>query len=302
MLETEMLLRNYYSRYLKYSFHIGEEEYLDRVQYESVIIKEIHSIEKGLATQNYLIGSGKEHVMRLVNILKKYSEKFDVENEVFRTAISALETYKKKNAENRDVSEAVSNLKGISNGDGGIDVLLRKQQYFDTYQEVLKSRRSVRHFNGEAVDVGKIREALEISRNTPSACNRQGWRVRLVADKKKMKEILRQQNGNRGFGDEIDKLMIITYDLRCLNSDREVFQGFIDGGMYAMNVLNSLQYVGIAAIPLSASLHAEQDKTVREIAQIEDSEILIVFIGCGNYCSKYKVPKSHKKQIDMEII
>ncbi|MCB5666627.1 nitroreductase family protein, partial [Mediterraneibacter gnavus] len=74
---------------------------------------------------------------------------------------------------------------------------------------------SIRHFGSEAVDVELLREALQIAQYTPSACNRQGWVLRIVESKDAIDTILENQNGNIVFGHEIDKLVMITCDVRA---------------------------------------------------------------------------------------
>ena len=98
-----------------------------------------------------------------------------------------------------------------------------------------------------------------------------------------LEKVLKNQNGNRGFGQEFDKLFLVVGDLRCFNRDREVFEVYIDGGMYAMRVLDSLYYEKIASVPLSASLTKEQEENVRRLLKIDPAEVLIMFIGIGNY-------------------
>ncbi len=67
-----------------------------------------------------------------------------------------------------------------------------------------------------------------------------GWKTVIITNKDGIQRILENPNGNKGFGNEIDKLLILTSDMRYFNWDREVFQPFIDGGMYAMSVINNM--------------------------------------------------------------
>ena len=168
---------------------------------------------------------------------------------------------------------------------------------------MVKSRHSIRHFDAEPVDINVLKEAIRLAQFTPSACNRQGWKTRIIADKEKIKLILENQNGNRGFGQEIDKLLIVTADLRSQQKSRELFQAFIDGGMYAESILNSLFYYGIGAVPLSASLTPLQEKVVRETGNINDAEVLILIIGVGNYPNgSFLTTRSERKPIEVESL
>lgn len=136
----------------------------------------------------------------------------------------------------------------------------------------------------------------------PSACNRQGWKTYIIQDKDMLEKVLKNQNGNWGFGQEFDKLLLVVGDLRCFNRDREVFQVYIDGGMYAMRVLDSLYYEKIASVPLSASLTKEQEENVRRLLKIDPAEVLIMFIGIGNYPDECQTTKSERKPADYTIV
>ena len=119
---------------------------------------------------------------------------------------------------------------------------------------------------------------------------------------KKIKKVLSYQNGNRGFGHEIDKLLVILGDLRCMNRDRELYQVFIDGGMYAQAILCSLHYMHIATIPLSGALSNVQERHVRKTLQLRDSDEIIMFIGIGNYPEHCQTTKSTRRSPDIEIV
>ena len=136
----------------------------------------------------------------------------------------------------------------------------------------------------------------------PSACNRQGWKTYIIQDKDMLEKVLKNQNGNRGFGQEFDKLLLVVGDLRCFIRDREVCQVYIDGGMYAMRVLDSLYYEKIASVPLSASLTKEQEENVRRLLKIDPAEVLIMFIGIGNYPDECQTTKSERKPADYTIV
>lgn len=170
------------------------------------------------------------------------------------------------------------------------------------FKELLEKRHSVRHFSEKPVEKEKILEALEIAKHTPSACNRQGWKTYIIFDEETKRSLLANQNGNKGFGEEIKTLLAVTYDIRFTSIDREAFQGFIDGGMYLMGLLCALQYCNLASVPLSASLHIEQETLVRNMLGMEEQEILIGFIGAGDYAEEYEVTKSFRDRPNYVIV
>lgn len=277
---------HYFRRFDRYAF--TDCKCIDKKQFEASIIRLYHVIEKGLSyTENYKPGFGRDNIIKLIVSLEQYSEKHDVQVDFYETALSCLNAYVEKNKEygfvDEEINERITKLPGKANDKGGIISVSRPDEGKMNLEELLTSGHSIRFFSDRPVDLNKVKHAISLAQFTPSACNRQGWRTLIVDNKAKMKEILKNQHGNRGFGNQFDKLLIVTSDIRCFQRGRETFQLFIDGGMYAQNILNSLYYYGIGCVPLSASLTIEQEKEVKTITGITDSEELILFIGIGNY-------------------
>lgn len=293
----------YLKRYLESAFTEGDCKNIQ--QYEACITRLYHTIEKGLAYLEYRPGFGRDNVKKLVDILYKYVETYDKQTFFYQTALSVLHEYVKKNKEygysNEEQEKRINSLSGAPNTSGGIlafTPLTTEELRSANFETLILNRHSIRHFSDIPVSLEKIKKALALAQHTPSACNRQGWRTRIISNKKKIEAVLKNQNGNRGFGQEFDKLLVVTSDLRYFNRERELFQGYIDGGMYAMNLLNGLYYEGIGSVPLSASLSEVQEESVRKILNIDNAEILILFIGVGNYPDICQTTKSERKDVE----
>ena len=306
-INTRLMMIDYYRRFKNYSF-IDCKCKTD-IQLEASITRLYHTIEKGLAYSDFRPGFGKDNVDKLILSLEQYQNKgYNINKFSYTTALSCLYEYIRKNKEynfvDHDLEERVNNLPGKPNNLGGV---ITVEKPTDTkrinYEALVKSRHSIRHFDTTPVDIDVLKDAIQLAQFTPSACNRQGWKTRIIADKEKIKKILENQNGNRGFGQEFDKLLIVTADLRSQQKSRELFQAYIDGGMYAESVLNSLFYYGIGAVPLSASLTPLQEKEVRKTVSIHDAEVLILIIGVGNYPNNsFLTTRSERKPIEIEVL
>ncbi len=305
---TTKKMFNYLARYNKYAF--SDIKCNDVAQYEAVITRWYHTIEKGLSYNDYRPGFGRENIEKLLNLMEEYSTRYDVSAFFYETALSCLHQYVEMNEDYGHYDEALKKrieaLPGDCNDCGGFVCVERESVThvkYHSFGDFLKSRHSIRAFSDESVDLEKLKKAISISQFTPSACNRQGWRTIIISSKDKITEVLSNQNGNRGFGQEIDKLLLIVCDIRYFNKNREFFQPFVDGGMYAENVINALHDVGLGSIPLSASLTNEQELAIRNIMKLQDYEVLILFIGVGNYPVMCKTAKSQRKpKIDIEVI
>ena len=228
---------------------------------------------------------------------------------LIQTDAPGLNEYAKKNEkygfENKEVSKRISALPGVANDAGGVIKFIplsEEELGKANYKELVETRHSIRHFSDKPVELERVEDAVKLAQYTPSACNRQGWKTYIVKDKAVLREVLKNQNGNRGFGQEFDKLLVVVGDLRYFNRDREVFQVYIDGGMYAMRVLDSLYYERIASVPLSASLTKEQEENVRKLLKLDPAEVLIMFIGIGNYPDECQTTRSERKPAEYTVI
>ena len=68
-----------------------------------------------------------------------------------------------------------------------------------------------------------------------------------------------------------------------------------------MRVLDSLNYKGIATIPLSASLTDSQDHNIRQALKIHEAEVFILLIGVGNYPDLCQTTKSERKMAEILV-
>lgn len=295
-----------FRRYKKYCLWINE----DPTTYENLralIIKNYHSIEKGLSYEEIRNGFGSEPINQLIKLLELYTLKKYPKTDInFLTAVSVLKKYIEHHEANlydvKDLKTRVNNLKIQDEDDlGGVkhvtkeEILASVNLDFHTFS---KNRYSIREFSKEDVDINLIYKAIEIAIKTPSACNRQPWKVKIVKDSEQKKIICMNQNGNKGFGHNINTFLIVTSDNNSYIGARERNQPFIDGGMFAMSLIYALHYVGLATCPLSAALSIKQETNLRTHLKINDSEVFTLIIGVGHYVDSFKVTKSRRDSVE----
>ena len=78
----------------------------------------------------------------------------------------------------------------------------------------------------------------------------------------------------------------------------EPFQCYIDGGLYAMNLINALTYVGLGTIPLSCGFYTEKLSAIQKRFEIPANEALIVIIGLGILTKEVKFANSTRQAIE----
>lgn len=302
--QMKKLLKQDHERFLKNSF---SKKNMNYSHLEARLTKEYHSIEKGLSYKELRLGFGKQVLQNVIDLMTEYRRQgFPLDSHVYQTAISNLEEYiavhEQHDYDVSSLKDTVETLKkGVNYGEtGGVfyktkdEVMKQSKMEFKEFSE---SRHSVRDYSGKPVSKETLDKVFELAKHTPSACNRQSWKIRVVSEPKLKKLIQANQNGNRGFGDYIDKFIIVTGDTQYYDRLRERNQANIDGGMYAMNLLYALHYYDVAAVPLSASLNLQQESNLRKAFNISDSENFVMFIGIGNYVEEFKVPKSDRREV-----
>lgn len=298
-------------RYFVYSgmnrsrFYQGEQEARITMAY--------HQIEKGLSLSEPRRGFGEKVIERLLNELSSFIAKYGLVTPAINS-LASLEAYIEFNEQSGlDMSvlrTKVSNLHDLTDDveryeEGGvIDINLKDvaSARSSTFDQVFKSRYSIRHFTGLPIKQDDLLNAVKLSQKTPSVCNRQAWRVHIYTDKQNINELLDIQAGSRGFGDQSSALLVITCDLtRFVNVD-ERYQAWIDGGMFSMSLCLSFHYYGYGTCCLNWSKDRKDDIKLRAVSDILPEEQVIMMIAVGTLPENFKVARSPRRPIEDVLV
>lgn len=279
----------------------------------SKIMFNAHAIEKGLSHSNFRAGFGIKPIGRLAKFLNQYIEfSGPIDDIFFKSAISVMKSYFERHKEiNYDVgsfwklfSADIQRL--IINSDEFLGGVLKASDARGeriaheggrSFLDVVYSRRSVREFTQEPVDIKDIRHAVHIASQSPSVCNRQGVRVHYFTEKEKISSLIDLQGGFGGYKKPLS-LLLVTCELTAFIQAKERNQAFIDGGLFLMGLLLGLEHVGLGACPLNTMMDIEREKEIREFLKIPETEVLISFVAIGNYASGILVPRSIRFPVD----
>lgn len=266
-----------------------------------------HVVEKGLSFEESRPGFGIQVLESLVDAVNSYIElNYDIGQLQFKTSCSVLVKYFEANSEaGTEVNELKSKLNSVvfdyRNEELGGKKIVTKEEILESvnidFKRFFNSRHSIREFSDEKVETSEVIEAIDLAKKYPSVCNRQSVRTYLINSKEKVLEHLTYQNGNRGFRDKVDKVIVVTVDLGLFSKADERNQPFIDGGIYLMGLLLSLHSVGLGAVALNWSTNKESDKAYRGLGVINESETIISFVGIGSLKDQMVVPKSERNNI-----
>jgi nitroreductase len=159
------------------------------------------------------------------------------------------------------------------------------------------TRRSVRQFDpSKPVSVELLESAVRLASSTPSVCNRQPWKVRFFTGNG-AQQVLKYQNGNSGFRNEVPCVALITVDSRLFAGANERNQPWIEGGIFAMSLVYALHGLGLQTCMLNMSVLNSHAASVRKAAGAEDAEQIIMMVAVGHATEKYRVARSPRRTV-----
>ena len=270
-----------------------------------------HSIEKGLSRNNFRAGFGKVAIPGLAREMKKWIKNDNDKNDsFFKIALSVLNAYFARHREvdfdvsnywqlfDKEVQEMISNS---ANDIGGVmPSHVAREEVFSGYDrsfvDVVFGRRSIRVFNHEVVSDELIGKAVRMAMQAPSVCNRQPARVHCYRDSDLMNKALKYQGGWHGYKAP-PTLLLVTSELSAYLFPDERNQGYIDGGLFLMNLILAFEAMGLGACSLNTAMSDEYSNKVRKILDVPDSQIFIAFVAVGHYEQGNLVPKSKRIEI-----
>lgn len=279
------------------------------------ILRNTHSIEKGLSLDNVRLGFGYKKIRDACLMVKMYytngGDMNLVQLKMFRDALSQyVRFHKEKGFENEIIQEVKALLDDInliipsSNKETGGFTFFRKPYYseseYATFERLFKDRHSIREFDHKPVDSQILKRAIELAMRCPSACNRQCYRL-YVIDHKLFSMLGDWVEGTGGFDKELDKLLIITGQLSVYRLS-EQFQHVVSSSIFVAYLSMSLQANGIGACVIQRNIFPNKKwEKIKQNFNISGDELPVCCIGIGNLKEETKVPISNRLAYD-EIV
>lgn len=300
------VLSKAYDTYYHLRFSFNNNKISDRANLEFYLTKQYHIVEKGLALPNPRPGFGAEKIKLLLDKGNLYIQKYGtspltssiaqclMDYLAFNDRVDYAIDAKTKNNIDTFISKNDLSHKGGAKQvtKESIEILAKKP-----FNEFVKSRYSIRDFSDIDVPIAIINDSIDLAKFAPSVCNRQSWQVHYYNDKPLMKELLTIQNGNGGFTDCINGLMIITGDIKGFTK-YESNQLFVDGGLFSMNIMLALHYYNIGSCPLNTCVPFVVENKIKKLAGIPKNERLIMMLAVGNLQEEFKVAVSQRRSTD----
>jgi nitroreductase len=291
--------------YRRFRAHSGVfRRYHDEASLGALITKYYHMIEKGLALPAPRPGFGNQAVHDLSLLVTQAMRNGMCARET-ALAIDAIAGWRTFNLDNSvpvpvwaDALLDNARQAGITVSGSPIKCPADVSQVKGgDHLDFIRSRSSVRNFSSASVPAKVLDYAVQAAQSAPCVCNRQASRIYFFADSARKQAVFACQNGNRGFGDIAPVAALVTVDLREFVEPSERYQGWIDGGMFAMNFLLGLHAQGYGACALNWSALPEQDQRLRKLGIIPEHESVIMMVAVGALKNDLKVARSERLPI-----
>lgn len=253
----------------------------------AILVRNTHGIEKSFSLPQMRPTFGIESAHVLYENCRKYLDHYGVD-QYLQDAINVLRDYLLYHADAADYLDGLDTKFEIlcQSVPAYFGAVKKCHQPFDHDLSVVHSehlfgsRHSCRSYTPARVSLETVEKILELSKNVPSACNRQPWRVRLFQGREDIDFLLRHQNGNRGFGESIHNAFLVTGCVDAFSS-KERNQVFIDCGLYCMQLMLVLHSLGYSSCPLNMSNQFRDEVSIKKELRVPANERLIMLVAFG---------------------
>ena len=287
---------------MRFRRHAGALHLDRKAAARAEIVMGYHVLEKGLTMPRRRLGFGQAAVLNLMRLISEYERRFGSRDSQVEHAIGVLREYR---GLHRDWPQPMARLDEFLERHSPIPASkqrhFRREEFFAArdaaFPAFASSRHVCRHFAGE-VPRKTREEAVALAQTAPSACNRQHVRVHVISDKAMRDALFAVQGGTRGFGQDADKVIVVTSDLSAVRWGWERHDAYTNGGIFVMNLCYALHYHGIAHCILHWSVSPEADKKAHELVSIPENEAIVQVVACGMPPEEFDVASSPRLALD----
>lgn len=238
--------------------------------------KYAHILDKGLHRKDAAPGHSKEIYLLLKDAVQKLENteyKHDPTLKWAKTKLGAYELLQK------------SQFKPFEGTEPECEVS------FETFKNLVESRRSNRDFKEKIISDEIIYKLREVANWASSSCNKQPIEIFATNDPEIAKECIKCCKGGTGFSDFIPSFWVFTANIRGYVWPSEIFLPHVDVCLGAQNTFLAATTFGISGTILSwAQKDDNEDRTLRKLLDIPDHCQIIICAVMGYAKSYFTTP------------
>lgn len=257
-----------------------------------------HRLEKGLliTPPNTKPLWGWDKAYRMEKILKKNEDIYS--SKTAKAVLSAFLTAKSKSQFEEDRRKCMEFIEDThfefvdTANMGGIRKVERPMfttEEIAVVEKLFRTRNSCRDYLDKPIPYEIIAHAVEMANRCPSACNRQPYKVYVVAPSKLEKKLRHKLQYKS------DKVLIITGDVRAYTSG-ELLDWLISPSIFAGYLSLSLHSLGIGSCIIRKDLVRKSvyNDAIKAVTNMDESERIILELFVGYYKDEFVAPVSNR--------
>jgi nitroreductase len=258
----------------------------------------VHRLEKGLFHRARRPKFGNEIFDELYRELLTINDEFKIDcNEVY-WAKNTLTKYRRhsNNIDKVDLALEILNTldpESLSFSEQGHE-LNSNSTDFNILHSLYLKRESVRFFNDCKVPFDLIENAVTISKEAPSACNRQPFSLHLMSNKEDINFIGGLAPGTQGFLENIPILCALVGHASAFRFTRDRHLIYTDSGLFLGHLLPALTSLGLSTCVLNWVPDWENDRKAINYLGLDLSKSIVCLLAIG-YKDETRSPTSIKK-------
>jgi nitroreductase len=306
--------------WLKLRYFVSDVRYAKRYMFwseldpsysklSSELLFQYHKLEKGLCIGGPKRFFGLDPVQATCGLVERWRKVgFPTDDPIFIGALETLRSYRRRLIDTPAPVEHSARIHELLNACLGAvpevphmatpKLHRRSSGVAETFDQLCRERRSVRAYSDEVVPLELLNGAITTAQFSPSACNRQPWRIHVFRDKAQIKRLLELQSGNAGFGHQLSTLLIIAADGQSFFDASERHEPYLDTGLFVMSLILALQARGLASCCLNWCVSPELDRLAHERGDLPEHERIVTYLAVGYAAEGALVPLSARRALE----
>lgn len=270
------------------------------------LIRNTHSIEKGLCINNPRLGFGhqKQDVM-FQQIRKLKNSDSSLHKIAVHMALDAIREYldfhNNQGYSDDFIIKMREEIDSYNNSKddvkfGGTSLFMKldlNENDISTVERFINSRHSIRDFSDEDIDDKILLKALLLAEKAPSACNRQGVRAYVICDDI-LKELVKKLPEIGGFAEAAKRVIVITGKISAYRQE-EINQYIVSASMYAAYLTLTLHLYGMGTCVVQRPvIWSKTWERLRQTWKINKDEQIVCMLTVGMLKKECRVPLSNR--------
>lgn len=167
----------------------------------------------------------------------------------------------------------------------------------DDLVHLSRVRTSVRRYRAEPVEQSVLDQAVDVALESPTACNRVPWTVRIFRQAESARSVAKIAMGTAGYLENISGLAVFVGDLSAYAHERDRHLIYIDSSLAAMSFILALQSQNVSSCCVNWPDIPEREKRMAAALGLQAHERVVMLVLFGYADGDGLTPYSAKTDV-----